>query len=251
MFAGQGATRSGNALAGSFLIDLRERRGTGEKLLGLFLKRVNPILFGAFFIGIKIALMTSISFAKSERNPVAGFVDGAFVMLGIAEAFGEDGTVSVFVFEVIGKLAQGEPQAASGEVGLPPGFEHHESSELGDQGKAASSGERIPSDPFIAVLEPECCSRPAQNSAQYGVVFIGIGLVNPLPNGVSSGPPSFEVVLGIEGSAELVNFKFGVGLPDFEALADLIARRADIGGFHDTPNLALLGAKSSENGKTH
>lgn len=51
----------------------------------------------------------------------------------------------------------------------------------------------------------------------------------PLPNGVSSGSPPFEIVPGIEGSAELGDLELGVGLPDFEIFGVLIARRADVG----------------------
>ena len=51
------------------------------------------------------------SFANIQRDPVSGLIDGAFVTLRIAEAFGKDGTVSVFSLEVIRKPTQGEPQA--------------------------------------------------------------------------------------------------------------------------------------------
>ena len=50
------------------------------------------------------------SFAEIQRDPVSGLIDGAFVTLRIAEAFGKDGTVSVFLLEVIRKPTQGEPQ---------------------------------------------------------------------------------------------------------------------------------------------
>jgi len=49
------------------------------------------------------------SFANIQRDPVSGLIDGAFVTLRIAEAFGKDGTVSVFSLEVIRKPTQGEP----------------------------------------------------------------------------------------------------------------------------------------------
>ena len=50
------------------------------------------------------------AFAEIQRDPVSGLIDGAFVTLRIAEAFGKDGTVSVFLLEVIRKPTQGEPQ---------------------------------------------------------------------------------------------------------------------------------------------
>jgi hypothetical protein len=48
----------------------------------------------------------------------------------------------------------------------------------------------------------------------------------------------------------LIDLEFGGGLPDFKALADLIARRANVRGSHNTPNMPDLGEKSSGNGKT-
>jgi hypothetical protein len=80
------------------------------------------------------------------------------VTLWIAEAFGEEGAGSVFFFEVLGKLAQGEAEAAGRELGFASGFEDEKSPKLSDQREAASSGERIPVDPIIAVLEPQCRS---------------------------------------------------------------------------------------------
>jgi hypothetical protein len=49
VFVVESTTRSGNALACSFLIDLAERRRAGKKVSGLFIKWINPILFWAFF----------------------------------------------------------------------------------------------------------------------------------------------------------------------------------------------------------
>ncbi|MEJ6581640.1 MAG: hypothetical protein QNL33_13065 [Akkermansiaceae bacterium] len=61
------------------------------------------------------------------------------------------------------------------------GHEGEESPELGDEGQAAPSGERIPVDPFIAFLEPEDRARPAENGAENGVAFIDLGLVDSWP----------------------------------------------------------------------
>ncbi len=64
-------------------------------------------------------------------------------------------------------------------------IEGEESPELGDEGQAAPSGERIPVDPFIAVLEPEGRARPAEDGPKDGVAFIDIGLVDSWPDRVS------------------------------------------------------------------
>jgi hypothetical protein len=241
---GQGAARSGNSLAGSLLIYFREGRRAGKKLLGVFKERIDPVFFRAFLIDIEFDFMAFEAFAEAQRRPVAGFVDGTFVKLRIAEALGEEGTVSVFFLEVIGEFAQAEPHAAGGEVGFAPGFQDEKSSELGDEWQAASSGERIPVDPFIAILEPQSRSRPAQHGAKHRVAVIRTGLVNPLPDGVSSGSSGFEVVLVVEGGAQLADLEFCGGLPDFEALTDGIERRADMNGVDHPLNLAILGPKS-------
>jgi hypothetical protein len=49
VFVVESTTRSGHALACSFLIDLGERRRAGKKVSGLFINWINPILFWAFF----------------------------------------------------------------------------------------------------------------------------------------------------------------------------------------------------------
>jgi hypothetical protein len=76
--------------------------------LGVFLERIDPVVFRGFFVDVKFAFVAFEAFAKSEGRPVAGFVNGAFVQLRIAETFGKDGTVSVFFLEMLGKFAQGE-----------------------------------------------------------------------------------------------------------------------------------------------
>lgn len=144
VFMGEGAAGSGDSFIGAVLIDCAKWTGAGEELLGVFMERIDPVFFGAVFIDIKFTFMASVSFAKSQRDPVARFIDRAFVELRVAEAFGKEGAVSVFLLEVAGECAQGEAHAAGGEVGFAPGFEDEKSPELGDEGQAAASGERIP-----------------------------------------------------------------------------------------------------------
>jgi len=208
--------------------------------LGVFLEWIDPIFFGGLFVGVKFAFVAFEAFAKSEGRPIAGFVNGAFVQLRIAETFGKNGAVSVFLLEVFGKFAQRKAHAAGGEVGLAAGFQDEKSPQLGDKGQAGSSGERIPVDPIIAVFESQSRPRPAKDGTKHGEVILGIGLVNALPDGVSGGSSGLEVVFVIEGGAELSDLKFGGGLPDFEVLADGIERRADVSAYHDSPNLAVL-----------
>jgi len=68
--------------------------------LGVFLKRVNPVFFRAFFVDVKFGFMAFVTFAESKRLPVTGFVNGAFVALWVTETFGENGSVSIFFFKV-------------------------------------------------------------------------------------------------------------------------------------------------------
>ena len=241
VFVGEGAAGSGDSFTGAFLIDLRERRGTGEEFLRVFVQGIDPVFFGAFFIDVKFTFMASVSFAKSQRGPVARFIDGAFVNLRVAEAFGEEGAVSVFLLKVAGECAQGEAHAAGGEVGFAAGFEDEKSPELGDEGQATASGKRVPVDPVIAVLEPESGARPTEDGAKNGVTFIEIGLVDPLPDGVSGGSARLEGVLGIESGAELIDLEFGSGGPDFKTPGDRITRGANVRRVHDPPNLDILG----------
>ena len=202
---------------------------------------IDPVFFGAFFVGIEVAFVAFEALAESQGRPIAGFVNGAFVKLRIAEAFGEDGTVSVFLLEVAGKFAQSESHAARGKVGFSPRFQDNKSPELSDEGQAASPCERIPVDPFIAVFESGSRSRPTKHGAKHRVALIRIGLVNPLPDGVSSGSPGLEVVLVIEGGTQLIDLEFCRGVPDFKALADGIESRANVSAFHDPPNLTVFG----------
>jgi len=241
VLVGEGTTRSGHSFTGAFLIDLRERRGAGEEFLRVFVQGIDPVFFGAFFIDVKFTFMASVSFAKSQRNPVAGFINGAFVNLRIAEAFGEEGAVSVFLLEVAGECAQGEAHAAGGEVGFAAGFEDEKSPELGDEGQATASGKRVPVDPVIAVLEPKSGARPTEDGAKNGVAFIAIGLVDTLPDGVSSGATRLEGVLGVEDGAKLIALELGGGWPDFKAPGDRITRGADMSRLHDKANLPVLG----------
>jgi hypothetical protein len=66
------------------------------------------------------------------------------VTLWVAEAFGEKGAVVVFFIKMLGQSAQGEAQAAGGEVGLPLGFDDDEPPELTDERQAAGAGEWVP-----------------------------------------------------------------------------------------------------------
>ncbi len=112
-----------------------------------------------------------------------------------------------------GKLAQGEPHAAGGEVGFAPAFQHDESPELGAEDRK---------------------------------FLVETGLVDPLPDGVPGGRADLEMVLVIEGGAQLVDLEFRGGLPDFQALGAGIHRRADVGAVHDPANLAVLVPMFSE-----
>lgn len=83
-------------------------------------------------------------------------------MLWVAEAFGNQRAVSIFLLEVLGEVTQSEAHAAGGEVGLASGVEDEEAAKLGDQGQTVGAGERIPVDPFVAVFEPQSSSGPAK-----------------------------------------------------------------------------------------
>ena len=156
------------------------------------MKGINPVFFGGFLVGVEFALMACEAFAKSQCGPVAGFVYGAFVKLRIAETLGEKGAVSVFFLEMSGEFAQGEAHATGGEVGLPPGFHDEEPPQLGDEGKSASPGERIPAYPFVAVLEAQGRPRPAKHGTKHRITLVRTGLVNPLPDGVAGGSAGFR-----------------------------------------------------------
>ena len=64
------------------------------------MKSTNPVVSGADLNPL----------LKSSGSQFLAIIDGTFVTLRIAEAFGKDGTVSVFSLEVIRKPTQGEPQ---------------------------------------------------------------------------------------------------------------------------------------------
>ena len=74
----------GNALAVLF----GEAAGRAEELLGVFLKRADPKLFGALEVLVEVGAVTFKSFGKAERGPVGDFVEGALVDGGVVETFG-------------------------------------------------------------------------------------------------------------------------------------------------------------------
>lgn len=229
VFGVERTTGSGDGFGGGFLVDLGKFGGAGEEGAGFFIKGVNPVFFGALGVLVKVAFVAAESFAEAQGSPVAGFVDGAFVVLGIAETFRKKGAVSVFLLAVLWEVAQGEAHAAGGEVELALRIEDEEAAQLGDQRKTAGAGERIPIDPFVAVFDPESGSRPAEHGAKDGIVLIGAGSVDALPDGVSSGASGLEVVLTVEGLTELVDLKRRGGGSDFEGLSDRIGGRTDRG----------------------
>lgn len=65
-----------------------------------------------------------------------------------------------------------------------------------------------------------------------------------------SGSAGFEVIPVIEGGAQLDYLELGGGMPDFEAVGDLVERRPDVSGLHYPSDLPVLGAKFGRNGKT-
>jgi hypothetical protein len=91
------------------------------------------------------------------------------------------------------------------------------------------------------VFESQSRARPRKDGAKHGEVTLGIGLVNALPDGVSGGPSGCEVVLVIEGRAELIDLKFSSVLPYFKILADRIEKGVNVISYHNSPNLRVLG----------
>jgi len=230
----ESTTGSSNRFGGRFLVNLGKFGGAGEEGAGFFVQGVNPVFFGAFGVLVEVAFVAPVSFAEAQGSPVAGFVDGAFVVLWVAEAFGKQRAVSIFLLEVLGEVAQGEAHAAGGEVGLALGVEDEEAAKLGHQGETVGAGERIPVDPFVAVFEPESGSRPAKHGAKDGKVLVGAGAVDALPDGVASGASDLEVMLAVEGLTELIDLKRCGGRSDFEGLSDRVGGRANRGlGDHD------------------
>ena len=62
VFVGEGAAGSGDSFRGAFLIDHGQRIGAGEELLGIFMKRVDPV-----FLDLRQLCMTDFLSVRQDR----------------------------------------------------------------------------------------------------------------------------------------------------------------------------------------
>ena len=86
---GQGAAGSAGGLGDAFAVFFGERAGLAKELLGVFLERADPELFGALEVLIEVGAVTAESFGEAERGPVGDLVECALVDGRIVKTLGE------------------------------------------------------------------------------------------------------------------------------------------------------------------
>jgi len=80
--------------------------------------------------------------------------------------------------------------------------------QLHDEFETVGAGQRIPTDVLVAFLEVLGRRAPAEHGDKPGAVRLGVGAVDSLPEDVSGGSSSLEVVALVEDLAQVVDFGF-------------------------------------------
>ena len=81
----------------------------------------------------------------------------------------------------VGKLAQGETEALAGEIGAAGFLRHEETAELDDEFEAVGTGDGVPTDPRVAVLESLGGTGPTQHGDEICTAVFLVIFVNTLP----------------------------------------------------------------------
>jgi hypothetical protein len=116
------------------------------------------------------------------------------VFFGVVKAFGEKGLKPVPGFVLAAKGAQGEGEALAGEIGFAGVVDDEEATELDDEFEAVGAGDGVPANVIIAFLESLGGSSPAEDGDEFWAVRIGVCAVDSLPEDVSGGASSLEVM---------------------------------------------------------
>ena len=114
----------------------------------------------------------------------------------------------MFFLPRVRKLAQGKAEALAGEIGATRLRGDEETAKLDDEFKAVSTGDGVPADPCVAVLESLGCTGPTQDGDEVFAAIFRVVFVNPLPKDMPGGATGFEVVLGIQNGTKLADFKW-------------------------------------------
>ena len=110
----------------------------------------------------------------------------------VAETLGEQWQEAMGGVPLAAHFAQRQPHAAGCEVGAAGRFDHHEAAQLDDEGEAVGTGDRIPAEPCVAVLEPHGRPAPAEHRDKLLKTALRVAFVNALPEDVTCGPAGVE-----------------------------------------------------------
>ena len=91
---------------------------------------------------------------------------------------------------------------------------------MGDEFEAVGAGAGVPADVVVAILEAFGGSAPAEDGDEFGAVRLGVVAVDSLPEDVSGGRSSHEVMALVEGLAEVVDLGFFGGGAQDEVVAN-------------------------------
>jgi len=244
--ARESAAGTTGAFGDALAVFFGQGAGLAEDLLGVFLQGTDPKLFGALEVLIEVGAVTLEAFGEAQRGPVGDFVEGALVDGWIMEAFGEKRTVTVLLFPLVLKSAQGQTETLAGEVGTAGPLWNKKAAELDNELEAVGAGHGIPANPGVAVLEALGSPCPRQHGHQFVAPVLKVLLVNALPEQMSGGTPGLEVVLFVENRSELADFERLGGGANVENGIHLNPSGEAYRGGHDMTTMQNRGAMSSQ-----
>ena len=102
----------------------------------------------------------------------------------------------------------------AGEIRAAVRVDDGEATQLDDEFETVGTGDRIPANPFVAVLEMLGRTRRAEHGDELHDAAFRIVFPSPLPQNVPGGTPGFEVMLLVEDGAQLAGFEWFGGRAD-------------------------------------
>ena len=124
--------------------------------------------------------------------PPGRLVTGAGVGFGVGECFGQERCVAAARQPLVGQDGGGGGQDWGGEVGTAGGLRDEEAGLVDDEFEALGTGQRIPTDPGVAVFEMEGRRTPQEQAHPLAV------LLGNLVKSVAGGEAGTQKVFGFQ-----------------------------------------------------
>lgn len=240
----QGATGTSSvATSDGGLVDGWQQTGAGEQGDGVLFQGANPEVLGFSRVLIEVAAVSFEALGEAEGLPVGSFVEGAGVFVWIVETLRQKGLEAVPGLELAAKGAQGKGKALAGKIGAAGRTNDTETPQLHDEFEAIGAGKRVPAYVIVAFLEAFGGTAPAEDGDEFVTVRLGVPAVDALPEDMPGRASRFQIVVLVEGLAEVVDLGgFSGGTQD-----EVVGNKSGFGHqyFHDAPNLPKLRPLSS------